>query len=107
MVPLLFCLWYWITYGFSIHEYVFYLFASLVSGSLLFSFADQVQKFVKRTLPDNKETMAYDTKVNMMNDIVEQFRKANPNVKITPEIMDSIKNQAFFAANDSNNKSNG
>ena len=107
MVPLLFCLWFWITYGFSIHDYVFYLLVALVAGSVLYLLADQVQKFVKRTLPDNKETMAYDLKVDKMNDIVEQFRRANPNVKITPEIMDQIKNQAFFAGNTSGQQPKG
>lgn len=96
MIPFIFCLWFWVTYGFSINDFVFFIFVSLISGALLYLFTNEVQKFVKRTLPESKETMAYDLKVDKMNDIVEQFRKANPNVKITPEIMDTIKNEAFF-----------
>ena len=97
MVPFIFCMWFWVTYGFSFNGYVFYIFASLITGSVLYIFTNEVQKIIKRTIPDNKETMAYDLKVDKMNGIIEQFRKDNPTVIITPEIMDTIKNQAFFS----------
>lgn len=105
MVPILFCLWFWVTYGFSITDYVFFLFASSATGTFLYLFTNQIQKFVKRTLPESKETLAYDLKVDRMNEIVNQFRITNPDAKITPEIMDRIKNQAFFAGDNNKNTS--
>ena len=105
MVPICFCLWFWATHGFSLNDYVFAMFMSLVTGIVLYQISREVHNFIKRSIPETKETTAYDLKVSKMNDIVNEYRRANPEINITPEIMDRIKNEAFFADTSKINKS--
>src|SRR4051794_12220781 len=45
-IPLLFCLWYWYTYGFSLTDYVAFYFACIVCGIVLYELKRSYYKFV-------------------------------------------------------------
>ncbi len=96
MIPFIFCCWFWYTYGFGLHDYVFFLFICMSAGALFYQLAENAESFAKRTLPENKETQEYDLKIEEMNEKVEQYKKTHPAIKITPEIMDVIRNEVFF-----------
>lgn len=96
MIPLIFCCWFWYTYGFSLHDYVFFLFVCMSTGAFFYKLAKNAESFAKRTLPENKETQEYDLKMEEMNEKVEQYKKKHPAIKITPEIIDVIRNEVFF-----------
>ena len=96
MIPLIFCLWFWYTYGFSIHDFVFFLFFFTACGALFYQLANNAKYFINRTLPENKESMVYESKLEEMNARVEEYKRQHPNEKITPEIMDVIRNEVFF-----------
>lgn len=96
LIPILFCGWFWFTYGFSIHDFVFFLFIWMAFGALFYMLTGNVQRFVTRTVPENKEMMEYDAKMVQMNAKVEEFKLKNPTTKITPEVLDTIRNDVFF-----------
>jgi hypothetical protein len=96
MIPVIFCFWYWYTYGFSIHNYVFFFLSCLLGGALLYELTVDAEKFANRTLPENKEALAYDLKIEEMNAKLEEFKQMHPSIKITPDIMEGIRNEVFF-----------
>lgn len=96
MIPFIFCCWFWYTYGFGLHDYVFFLFICMASGALFYQLAKNAERFTKRTLPENMETDEYDLKIEEMDQKVEAYKKAYPSIKITPEIIDVIRNEVFF-----------
>ena len=96
MVPFIFCLWFWLTYGISLHDFVLYLFLCMSFGGGLYMLAAYTQKFIQFILPENEETLEYDLKVAKMESKMEAFRLNNPTTVITPEIIDTIRNEAFF-----------
>lgn len=96
MIPLIFCCWFWYTYGFGLHDYVFFLFAFMSAGALFYQIAVNAETFTKRTIPENAEALEYDLKVEEMNEKVAQYKQTHPAVKITQEIMDAIRNEVFF-----------
>jgi hypothetical protein len=96
MIPIIFCCWFWYTYGFSIHDFVFFLLACMGAGALFYQLSLDTERFTNRTLPENKEALEYDLKIEEMNAKLEQYKQLHPNVKITPEIIDVIRNEVFF-----------
>ncbi len=96
MIPIIFCCWFWYTYGFSIHDFVFFLLGCMAAGATFYQLSVEVGKFTHRTLPENKEALDYDLKIEEMNIRLEQYKQQHSEVTITPEIMDRIKNDVFF-----------
>jgi hypothetical protein len=96
MIPVIFCFWFWYTYGFSIHDFVFFLLACMAAGAFFYQLSADAEKFTHRTLPESKEMQDYDLKIEEMNTRVEQYKQKHPDVKITPEIMEVIRNEVFF-----------
>ncbi len=96
MIPVFFCCWYWYTFGFSIRNYVFFFISCILGGAILYQLTAGVEKFTQRTLPENKEALAYDLKIEEMNARLEEYKQMNPATKITPEIMEGIRNEVFF-----------
>lgn len=96
MIPVIFCFWFWYTYGFSIHDFVFFLLACMAAGAFFYQLSENAERFTNRTLPENREALDYDLKMEEMNAKVEKYKQLHPNVKITPEIMDVIRNEVFF-----------
>jgi hypothetical protein len=96
MIPLIFCCWYWYTYGFSINNYVFFFLSCILGGTFLYQLTKGAERFAHRTLPESKEALAYDMKIEEMNEKLQEFKQMNPTVKITPEIVESIRNEVFF-----------
>ena len=68
----------------------------MVAGVLFYQLAVNAETFTKRTLPENVEAMEYNLKVEEMNEKVAQYKRTHPAVKISPEIMDTIRNEVFF-----------
>ena len=97
LIPCLFYLWFWSIYGFGIYTYVFFSLLCLAVAAALYLITQQVEKFMSITIPDNAENLEYDLKMQNVNDRIEKFRQANPTTKITQEIMESIRNEVFFA----------
>ena len=96
MIPLIFCFWFWYTYDFSIHDFSFFLLACMGVGGFFYQLSIDTKKFTHRTIPENKEAYDYDTKIEQMYAKLDQHKQLNPHIKITPEIMDVIKNEIFF-----------
>ena len=96
MIPIIFCGWFWYTYGFGLHDYVFFLFICMAAGALFYQLAENAERFTKSTLPENKETQEYDLKIEEMKVKLEQYKKNHPAIKITPEIIDLIRTEVFF-----------
>jgi threonine synthase len=96
MIPVIFCGWFWYTYGFSLHDYVFFMVTCMAGGALFYQFALEVEKFITRTLPENRQTEEFDLKIEEMNEKVHQYKQLHPKEKITPEILDRIRNEVFF-----------
>jgi hypothetical protein len=96
MIPLLFCSWFWYTYGFGLYDYVFFLFVSMFTGAVFYQLAQNAKYFTMSVLPENKEAREYELKVEEMNAKLEQYKQMHPTTIITPEIIDSIRNDVFF-----------
>ena len=98
MIPAIFCGWFWYIYGFGIHDFVFFLFICMALGAILFQLQSNVKRFVHRTLPESRESLAYEVKLKEMNRKLEEYKQMNPTIKITPEIIDEIRNEVFFTS---------
>lgn len=96
MIPVIFCFWYWYTFGFTVHNYVFFFISCILGGVFLYQFTVDAEKFMQRTLPENKEALAYDLKIEEMNAKLEEYKQMYPATKITPEIIEGIRNEVFF-----------
>ncbi len=96
MIPLLFCGWFWYTYGFGIHDYVFFLFMCMLAGAVFYQLAQNARHFTQSVLPENKEAQEYELKIVEMNDKLKAYQQQHPSTIITPEIIDTIRNEVFF-----------
>jgi len=96
MIPLFFCGWFWYTYGFGVHDYVFFLFMSMFAGAALYQLVQNAKHFTTSVLPENKEAREYELKIEEMNAKLKQYKQIHPTTVITPEIIDSIRNDVFF-----------
>ena len=68
----------------------------LLTGATFYLLAEKLDKFIKKTIPENNEALEYELKMQEVENKIEQFRQANPTIKITQEIMERIRNQVFF-----------
>ncbi len=96
LLPVFFCVWFWITYGFAKQPFVFFSLLCLLGGALLFKSAMWVERFIKKTLPERREGIDFEWKVQEMKRRVEKFKQNYPSVKITPDVVDKIRNDVFF-----------
>ena len=96
LIPVFFYIWFWNTFGFGIMTYAFFSLMCLLTGAIFYLLVGQVDKFITKTIPDNKEALEYELKMQEVENKLEQFRHANPSTKITQEIMERIRNQVFF-----------
>ncbi len=97
MIPLFFCGWFWYTYGFGLHDYVFFLFMCMFAGAVFYQLAQNAKYFTTSVLPENKEAREYELKIEEMNAKLELYKQVHPTTIITPEIIDSIRNDVFFS----------
>ena len=97
MIPLFFCGWFWYTYGFGLHDYVFFLFMCMFAGAVFYQLAQNAKYFTTSVLPENKEAREYELKIQEMNAKLELYKQVHPTTIITPEIIDSIRNDVFFS----------
>src|SRR3954462_2097381 len=66
-IPLLFCLWYWYTYGFSLTDYVALYFAFMACGITLYELKKWYVAFVNKVLPEQITNLEYDSKIEELN----------------------------------------
>jgi hypothetical protein len=95
-IPLLFCLWYWYTYGFGILNYVNIYLACLLAGVFANELSRSYHRFINKILPEQMHNIDYDLKVEELHKRVEQYRKNHPNEKITQDIVEKIRTDIFF-----------
>jgi uncharacterized membrane-anchored protein YitT (DUF2179 family) len=95
-IPILFCLWYWYTYGFSVHDYVSTFFACIITGVVLNEISKQYYKFVDKILPEQINNIEYNEKVDELNKRLEKYRLEHPSEKLTPDVVEKIRAEVFF-----------
>ena len=95
-IPLVFCLWFWYTFGFSPTHVVSLLFLSLVAGAGIYEGFRQLSRFVNKVLPEQMNNLEYNEKVEELNRRLERFRREHPHEKLTPEIVEKIRTEIFF-----------
>ena len=96
LIPAFFYIWFWNTFGFGIMTYAFFSLMCLLTGAIFYLLIEKVDKFINKTLPENKEALEYELKMQEVEKKIEQFRQSNPTTKITQELMERIRNQVFF-----------
>ena len=96
LIPAFFYIWFWNTFGFGIMTYAFFSLMCLLTGAMFYLLIEKVDKFINKTLPENKEALEYELKMQEVEKKIEQFRQSNPTTKITQELMERIRNQVFF-----------
>jgi hypothetical protein len=96
LIPVLFFCWFWYTCGFDLHGFSFFLFICIFSGAAFFKLAQKVKYFVHRVLHENKEAQEYERKIEKMYAQLNLYKQMHPSAAITPDIIDSIRNQVFF-----------
>jgi len=95
-IPILFCVWYWYTYGFSLTDYVVVYFACIVCGVLFGEAEKSYYKFVNKILPEQLNNLDYDSKIEELNWRIERYKKEHPGQKVTQEIVEKIRTEIFF-----------
>jgi hypothetical protein len=97
MIPVLFFCWFWFTYGFDLHGFTFFLSICIFSGAFFYQLAQKVKHFIKRVLPENKLAEEYELKIEKMYARLNLYKQKHPTAAITPDVIDSIRNDIFFA----------
>ena len=97
MIPVLFFSWFWCTFAFDWHGFIFFLFVCIFSGAGLYQLAQQVKYHIRRVLPDNKLAEEYEQKIAKMHARLNLYKQKHPTTAITPEIIDTIRDDIFFA----------
>lgn len=95
-IPLIFAIWYWYTFGFSITNFVSLYFACLLAGVAASEFYKLYNEFVNKILPEQMTNMDYDSKVEEFERRVKEYKKQHPGEKITHEIIEEIRTEVFF-----------
>lgn len=67
-----------------------------MSGVFLNELKRYYDRFVSKILPEQLHNMDYDSKVEELNNRLDQYRKNHPNEKITQEIVEKIRTDVFF-----------
>jgi len=95
-IPLVFCIWFWYTYGISPTHFVSLSFVSLTTGACLYEGYRYINRLLYKVLPEQFSNLDYNEKVAEMNRRIEQFKKDNPGKQLTSEIMEKIRTDVFF-----------
>ena len=95
-IPIIFCLWYWSTYGFGNSDYVTIYFVCMLAGILIQYTVYEYKKYVNKILPEVKTNLEYNAKIDEMNARIAAFKKNNPTEKVTQEIIEQIRTEIFF-----------
>jgi len=95
-IPIVFCLWYWFTYGFGLRDYVFIYFSCMMVAIFLQQGFTTLKSYFNMVLPEKLQNIAYDEKLTEMNDQIALYKKNNPQEKITQEIIEQIRTEIFF-----------
>lgn len=95
-IPLIFCVWYWYTYGVSLSDYVAFYCASFICGICVSEIRKSYNKFVHKVLPEQMNNLEYDSKIEELNRRIEKYKKDHPEQKITHELVEKIRTDVFF-----------
>jgi uncharacterized membrane protein len=95
-IPLFCCLWYWYAYGFGMMNFVSgYLFC-LLAGVVFYESNRSYKRFMSKILPEQLLNIDYDLKVEELYKRLDQYRKNNPNEKMTYDTVEKIRTDVFF-----------
>jgi hypothetical protein len=95
-IPILFCGWYWFTYGFTPTNFVSLFFLCLMAGVALSEASLWYQSFVHKILPEQLNNIEYDAKVAELERRLEEYRQKNPGQNITQDVVEKIRTEVFF-----------
>ena len=96
-IPIVFCLWYWFTYGFGIKDYVTIYFVCMMAAVFFQQILAQINKLVTKVLPEEEQNYDYDNKIEKMNQEIALYRKNHPLEKITHDVIEKIRTDIFFS----------
>jgi hypothetical protein len=95
-IPIIFCLWYWFTYGFGIRDYVTIYFVCMMVAVLFQQIDTEINKLIFKILPEQEQNLDYDNKIEEMNQQIALYKKEHPSEKITQEVIEKIRTEIFF-----------
>lgn len=95
-IPIIFCVWYWFTYGFGIRDYVTIYFVCMMAAVLFQQICSEIDKLVNKVLPEQEQNLDYDNKIEKMNQQIALYKKEHPFEKITQDVIEKIRTDIFF-----------
>ena len=95
-IPLFFSFWYWYSYGFNPFDYVFGFLISLLCGYFMHKLKLYLDVYLNRILPEESLNEAYDRKVRLLEERIEEYRRQHPGEKVTQELIERFKTEIFF-----------
>lgn len=95
-VPFLFCGWYWFTYGLGIRDYVSIYMASLLSGFFAYESRKLLDKIILKVIPEEEQNDDFNNKISLLEFEIQEFKKKNPDKKVTQDIVEQIRTEIFF-----------
>jgi hypothetical protein len=94
--PLLFCGWYWYTYGFSPTDYVSIYVFCMFCGTAIWKLKDLYNRIVYGILPEVDENDEYGQKVRKMEKMLQDYKDKHPGEAIPQDVVERIKSDVFF-----------
>ncbi len=95
-IPIIFAIWFWYTFGFSLTNFVTFYFTCLMLGIAFSEGYKLYQQFVEKILPEQMTNMDYDQKVEELERRLKEFRQQHPGEKVTHELVEKIRTEVFF-----------
>ena len=95
-VPVIFSIWYWYSYGFSPVDYVFGFLLSLIAGYFMYKLKVYLDTYLHTVLPEEDINEAYNKKLRLLEQRIEEYRRQHPGEKVTQELIDRFKTEIFF-----------
>ena len=95
-IPLVFCGWFWYTYGFSPTHYVSIFFLSFIIGAFFYETYRYIDRLFRSVLPEKFSNLDYNEKVDELNRRIEKFKREHPDEKLTSEVIEKIRTEIFF-----------
>jgi hypothetical protein len=94
----LFCIGFWVAKGFNIHQYVTLFFFFALGGFIFYQIADEYDKSRMRNSLEFKAQVEHLEKIKQqIAERIAQYQHANPDVELTNEIIENIKQEVFFS----------
>jgi len=95
-IPIIFCLWYWVTFGFGTRDYVTIFFVCMMAAVFFQEISFIINKLINKVLPEQEQNLDYDKKIELMNQQIALYKKTHPMDKITQDVIEKIRTDIFF-----------